>query len=139
MIQSVDYLSSLFKRCDYYLLYDSSKSTAQTQNQTPLVQSGVSNGLEDNRQLSEKESKGQTRPRPEKHYVYSCFHDGSAGKESTCSAGDRDMGSIPGSGRSPGEEMATHSSILAWEVPWRLVGYSPLGCKESDITEHTHR
>jgi len=21
-------------------------------------------------------------------------------------------------GRSPGEEMATHSSILAWEIPW---------------------
>ena len=26
--------------------------------------------------------------------------------------------SIPESGRSPGEEMATHSSILAWEIPW---------------------
>ena len=25
---------------------------------------------------------------------------------------------IPGSGRSPEEEMATHSSILAWRVPW---------------------
>ena len=25
---------------------------------------------------------------------------------------------IPGSGRSPGEGMATHSSILAWEIPW---------------------
>ena len=30
----------------------------------------------------------------------------------------RDMGSIPGSGRSPEEGMAAHSSILAWEVPW---------------------
>ena len=30
----------------------------------------------------------------------------------------RDAGSIPGSGRSPGEEgMATHSSILAWRIP----------------------
>ena len=29
-----------------------------------------------------------------------------------------DLGSISGSGRSPGEEMATHSSILAWEIPW---------------------
>ena len=29
-----------------------------------------------------------------------------------------DLGSIPGSGRSPGEGMATHSSILAWEIPW---------------------
>ena len=28
-----------------------------------------------------------------------------------------DVGSIPGSGRSPGEEMGTHSSILAWEIP----------------------
>ena len=28
------------------------------------------------------------------------------------------MGLIPGSGRSPGEENATHSSILAWEMPW---------------------
>ena len=34
-------------------------------------------------------------------------------------AGDsRDEGLIPGSGRSPGEGMATHSSILAWKVPW---------------------
>ena len=24
----------------------------------------------------------------------------------------------PGSGRSPGEEMATHSNILAREIPW---------------------
>ena len=27
-------------------------------------------------------------------------------------------GSIPGSERSPGEEMATHSSIPAWRIPW---------------------
>ena len=27
-------------------------------------------------------------------------------------------GSIPGLGRSPEEEMATYSSILAWEIPW---------------------
>ena len=37
-------------------------------------------------------------------------------KESTCNAGD--LGSIPGSERSDMEkEMATHSSILAWEIP----------------------
>ena len=30
----------------------------------------------------------------------------------------RDKGLISGSGRSPGEEMATHSSILAREMPW---------------------
>ena len=29
-----------------------------------------------------------------------------------------DVGSIPGSGRSPEKEMATHSSISAWEIPW---------------------
>ena len=28
-----------------------------------------------------------------------------------------DLGSIPGSGRSPGEGKATHSSILAWRIP----------------------
>ena len=28
------------------------------------------------------------------------------------------MGFIPGSERSPGEGMATHISILAWEIPW---------------------
>ena len=32
---------------------------------------------------------------------------------------------------------ATHSSILAWRIPWKrsLAGYCPQGCKESDITE----
>ena len=29
-----------------------------------------------------------------------------------------DLGSIPGLGRFPGGEMATHSSILAWRIPW---------------------
>ena len=28
------------------------------------------------------------------------------------------VGSSPGSGRSPGEGKATHSSILAWIIPW---------------------
>jgi len=30
------------------------------------------------------------------------------------------------------EEMATHSSILAWEIPWteELVSYSPWGHKD---------
>ena len=34
--------------------------------------------------------------------------------------------------------MATHSSILAWRILWTersLVGYSPWGCKKSDVTE----
>ena len=29
-----------------------------------------------------------------------------------------DLGSIPGSGRSLEKEMATHSSTLAWRIPW---------------------
>ena len=29
-----------------------------------------------------------------------------------------DTGSIPGLGQSLGKEMATHSSILAWRIPW---------------------
>ena len=44
--------------------------------------------------------------------------------------------------RSPGEAnpLATHSTILAWRIPWTEEpgGHSPWGCKESDITEHTH-
>ena len=40
-------------------------------------------------------------------------------KESACNAGDaRYVGSILLLGRSSGEEMATHSSILAWKIPW---------------------
>ena len=41
---------------------------------------------------------------------------GSDGKASARNAGD--PGSIPGSGRSLEKEMATHSSILAWRIPW---------------------
>ena len=42
------------------------------------------------------------------------------------SANAGETGSTPGSGRSPGE-MATHFSILAWEIPWTEEhdGYSP--------------
>ena len=49
------------------------------------------------------------------------------------------------------KEMATHSSGLVWKIPWMkepgrlqstgsqsLVGYSPQGCKESDMNERLH-
>ena len=39
------------------------------------------------------------------------------GKESACNAGD--MGSIPELGEPLQKEMATHSSIFVWEIPWR--------------------
>ena len=51
---------------------------------------------------------------------------GSAGKESACNA--EDLGSIPGSGRSPEEGKATHSSILAWRIPRPV---QSMGGKES--------
>ena len=41
----------------------------------------------------------------------------------------------------PLEEMATHSNALAWKIPWTekpAAGYSPQGCKESDMTEWLH-
>ena len=40
-------------------------------------------------------------------------------KNLPANAGDvRDKGLIPGLGSSPGGRMATHSSILAWSIPW---------------------
>ena len=40
-------------------------------------------------------------------------------KDPPVNAGDiRAPGSIPGSGRPLEEGMATHSSILAWRIPW---------------------
>ena len=39
------------------------------------------------------------------------------------------------------EEMATHSSILAWRIPWAEEPgglHSPWGRKESDMTERLH-
>ena len=53
------------------------------------------------------------------------FPGGSAGKEAACSAGD--LGSIPGLGRSPGEEKG---------YPLQCSGLEPsMDCKESDTTE----
>ena len=38
------------------------------------------------------------------------------------------------------KDMETHSSILAWRIPWTKEhgGWSPWGCKESDTTEQLH-
>ena len=44
------------------------------------------------------------------------FPSGSVVKNPSVNPGD--AGSIPGSGRSPGEQNATHSSVLAWRIPW---------------------
>ena len=44
------------------------------------------------------------------------FPGGSEVKASACNAGD--LGSIPGSGRYPGEGNGTPPSTLAWRIPW---------------------
>ena len=73
-------------------------------------------------------------------YPISCwgFPDGLAGKESTCNAGDvRDVGSIPGLGRSLEEEMQPTELFLPEKSHGQrsLAGYSPKGRKESDTTK----
>ena len=69
-------------------------------------------------------------------YYFRMFPSGSVGKESTCNAGN--LGSIPGLGRSPGGGHGNPLQHSCLENPHRqrsLVGYSPWGLKESDITE----
>jgi len=48
--------------------------------------------------------------------MYRGFPVGSVVKSPPTNAGD--TGLNPGLGRSPGEGMATHSSILSWVNPW---------------------
>ena len=49
------------------------------------------------------------------NFIYD-FSGGSEDKESACNT--RDLGSVSGSGRSLEKGMSTHSSILAYSVPW---------------------
>ena len=51
------------------------------------------------------------------HYLLG-FLCGSAGKESTCSAGD--LGSVPAWEDPLEKGKATYSSILAWRTPWTV-------------------
>ena len=44
------------------------------------------------------------------------FPGGSDGKAPACNAGD--LGSIPGSGKSPGEGDGNPLQYLAWKIPW---------------------
>ena len=72
------------------------------------------------------------------------FPGGSEVKASASSAGD--PGSIPGSGRPPGEGNGNPLQYSCLENPMdreshgqrSLVGYSPQGRKESDTTERLH-
>ena len=67
------------------------------------------------------------------------FPGGAAVKNLLANAGDaRDAGLMPGWGRSLEEEMATHSSILAWRVPRTEAGrLQSVGSAESNLAEHT--
>ena len=49
------------------------------------------------------------------------------------------MGSIPELGRSLEEGMATHSSVLAWRIPWteETGVLQSVGSQELDTTEAT--
>ena len=82
-------------------------------------------------------------------YITSGFPGGSSVKESACNVGDaRDMGSIPELGRSLEQEMATHSSILAWKISWteepgglwslgsHRVGHNWSNLAAAEVTEH---
>ena len=55
------------------------------------------------------------------------FPSSSDGKVSACNAGD--PGSIPGREDPLEEEIATHSSALAWRIPWAAepVGLQSMG------------
>ena len=70
------------------------------------------------------------------------FSRGSVVKNPPANAGDAgDMGSIPGVERSlVGGGMATHSSILAWRIPWteKLGGLRSVGSQRvgHEVTEH---
>ena len=64
------------------------------------------------------------------------FPGGSDGKESTCGVGDLSL--IPGLGRFPGEGKGyplQHSCLENSHGQRSLVGDSPWGSKESDMTE----
>ena len=65
---------------------------------------------------------------------YLGFPHSSVSKESACSAGD--LGLIPGWEDPLEKEMETHSSILAWRIPWTEEpgGLQSLVLQESNVT-----
>ena len=62
-------------------------------------------------------------------------------KNPPAKAGDAgNVGSVPGSERSPGGGNGNHSGILSGRIPWteKPGGLHPWSHKELDATEHTH-
>ena len=72
--------------------------------------------------------------------MLSGFLGGTGGKEPTCQyrRHKRQVQSL-GQEDPPEKEIATHSSILAWRLPWieMQACYSPWGCKKLNTTEAT--
>ena len=64
------------------------------------------------------------------------FPDGSDGKASVYNAGD--LGSIPVSGRFPGEGNGNPLQYPCLENPMDRGAWCPWGCKELDTTERLH-
>ena len=86
-------------------------------------------------EISELKQKGMGEFNSDDHYIYRGFRGGSNCKESARNVGD--LGFIPGGEGPLKKGKATHSSILAWKVPWteepgRL---QFMGRKELDMTE----
>ena len=70
-------------------------------------------------------------------FLLSCFP---VVKNPPANAGDiRDAGLVPGREDPLEEGMATHSSILAWEIPWteEAGGLQSMGLQSQDTTEVT--
>ena len=64
---------------------------------------------------------------------------GAVVKNLPASAGDTaELGLILGSGTSMEEGMATHSSVLAWRIPWTEEpdGLQSMGSQRVNMTEH---
>ena len=71
-------------------------------------------------------------------FIYD-FPGGPDGKVSVYNV--EDLGSIPGSGRFPGEGNGNPLQYSCLEIPWMEepgAGYCPWGHKESDTTERLH-
>ena len=84
--------------------------------------------------LGSSPGEGNRLPTP----VFLGFPGGSDGKESTSNV--EDLGSILGLGRSPGQGHGNtlHYSYLENSHGQRsMVGFSPWGCNESDMTQHS--
>ena len=59
-------------------------------------------------------------------------------KETVCNGGD--LGSLPGQEDPLEKGKASHSSILAWRIPWSEEpgGLQSVGLQESDATVHAY-